>query len=348
MSPASGAAQPPALPSSFRLGALEIAPALVLAPMAGLTDVTFRRAVRRCGGVGLVVSEILSSESLVRGAMQSEDYMAIGADEHPVALQLSGSDPDHMAQAAKRCADEGADVVDLNMGCPVRKITKSMCGVALLRDPRQAARVAGAVVRAVSVPVTVKMRLGWSRGEMTFVEVARALEQEGVAGLALHGRTKEQGYAGRADWGRIAELKSSVSIPVVGNGDVTRPEDALALWRESGCDGVMVGRAAVRNPWIFRQIEDLRTTGAYRQPSPAERTALIVAHFEDLLRLDSGSLALHRMKSFLGKYTRGLPGAEHLRAALSRHDDPSALLDAVRRWVAGGPSAPSLSTEMPA
>ncbi len=323
------------LPSSFRLGAVEVAPALVLAPMAGLTDATFRRVVRRCGGVGLAVSEILSSEALVRGDPRSEGYMAIAPDEHPVALQLSGADPEHMAEAARRCVDEGADVVDLNMGCPARKITRSMCGVALLRDPRQAAKVAGAVVRAVPVPVTVKMRLGWSEREMTFLEVARALEQEGVAGLALHGRTKEQGYAGRADWRRIGELKAAVSVPVVGNGDVTRPEDAVALWRESGCDGIMVGRAAVRNPWVFRQIEDLRAAGAYREPTARERTDLILAHFEELLALGSGSLALYRMKNFIGTYTKGLPGAERLRAGLSRHETPASLLDAVRTWAAG-------------
>lgn len=315
-------------------------PALVLAPMAGLTDVTFRRVVRRCGGVGLVVSEILSSEGLVRGNLRTEEYLRIGSDEHPVALQLSGSDPEHMAEAAKRCVDEGADVVDINMGCPVHKVTKSLCGVALLREPARAARVAGAVVRAVSVPVTVKMRLGWSDREMTYLEVARALEQEGVAGLALHARTKEQGYSGKADWERIAQLKAAVSIPVVGNGDVTTPEGALELWRRTGCDGVMVGRAAVKNPWIFRQIEELRRTGIWREATLAERVELILTHFRELMEMGPEGLALHRMKTFLGKYTAGLPGSAGLRGSLERFKDPGALLDAFSRWAQEALTAP--------
>ena len=311
---------------------MAVSPALVLAPMAGLTDATFRRVVRRCGGVGLVVSEILSSEGLVRGNLRTEEYLRISQDEHPVALQLSGSDPDHMAEAARRCVEEGADVVDINMGCPVHKVTKSLCGVALLREPALAASIAGAVVRAVPVPVTVKMRLGWSDREITYLDVARALEQEGVAGLALHARTKEQGYSGRADWRRIGELKAAVSIPVVGNGDVTTPQGALDLWRETGCDGVMVGRAAVKNPWIFRQIEELRTAGEYREASVRERVDLILAHFRELIELCPEGLALHRMKTFLGKYTAGLPGASALRGTLEKHKATADLLEAFEGW----------------
>jgi tRNA-dihydrouridine synthase B len=285
--------------------------------------------------VGLVVSEILSSEGLVRGSLRSEEYLRIGEGEHPVALQLSGSDPEHMAQAARRCEDEGADVIDINMGCPVQKVTKSLCGVALLRDTHRAAEVAGAVVRAVKIPVTVKMRLGWSRSEITFLEVARALQEAGVAGLALHGRTKEQGYSGRADWDRIAELKAGVSIPVVGNGDVTTPEAALELWRITGCDGVMVGRAAVKNPWIFRQIDELRRTGSYKVPAVRERIDLIQTHFEELLQLGPTGLALHRMKTFLGKYTAGMPGSVSLRAGLEHYREPEALLDGFVAWADG-------------
>lgn len=325
-------------PSSYRAGNVTIAPALVLAPMAGLTDHTFRRVVRRCGGVGLVVSEILSSEGLVRGTMRAEEYLRIGAGEHPVALQLSGADPEHMAEAARRCAGEGADLVDINMGCPAHKVTKGACGVALLRDTRQAAAVAGAVVRAVGVPVTVKMRLGWSEREITFIEVARALVDVGVAGLTLHGRTKEQGYSGRADWNRIAELKASVSVPVVGNGDVTTPEAALDLWRVTGCDGVMVGRAAVKNPWIFRQIEDLRTAGSYGTPTMTDRVELIEDHFRDLLILGPPGLALHRMKTFLGKYTVGMPSSAALRRSLEGYKEPAAMVAGFREWAGAATS----------
>jgi len=329
----SGARPVPApCPESYRLGRVTISPALALAPMAGLTDVTFRRVVKRCGGVGLVVSEILSSEALVRGALRTEDYLRIGKAEHPVALQLSGSDPGHMAEAARRCEQEGADIIDINMGCPAPKITKSQCGVALLRDARLAAAVASAVVEAVSVPVTVKMRLGWSEREITYLEVAKALVDAGAAGLALHGRTRSQGYSGRADWTRIAALKASVPVPVVGNGDVKTPEDAVELWRTTGCDGVMVGRAAVKNPWIFNQIEAYRTTGTYRSPTMSERIDLILDHFDELLGIGPPGLALHRMKTFLGKYTTGMPGAAALRGSLDRYKEPAALYEAFDAW----------------
>ncbi len=316
----------------LRVGSVAVFPPLVLAPMAGLTDVTFRRVVRRCGGVGLVVSEILSSEGLVRGGRRTGDYLRMGPDEHPIALQISGADPGDMAEAARRCEAEGADVVDINMGCPVPKVTKGWCGAALLREPLRAAAVARAVVRAVAIPVTAKLRLGWSGSEITFLEVARALEEAGVAALTLHARTREQGYSGRADWSRIGELKSAVSVPVVGNGDVTTPEEGMELFASTSCDAVMVGRAAVKNPWIFRQIEDLRTRGTYAEPGLPDRIALVEAHFEDLVENGPPGLALHRMKTFLGKYTAGIPGATSLRRSLDRSKSPQALLKTFREW----------------
>ncbi len=329
-----------ALPG-YQLGSVRVSPGLALAPMAGLTDLTFRRVVRRCGHRGLVVSEILSSEGLIRGRLDPAEYLRIAPDEHPVALQLSGADPERMAEAARWCEGEGADVVDINMGCPASKVTKGLCGAALLRDPALAARVAGAVVRAVSLPVTVKMRLGWSESEVTFLEVARALEAEGVAGLALHARTRRQGYSGEADWDRVAQLKAEVSVPVVGNGDIRDPAQALSLWRRTGCDGLMVGRAAVKNPWIFRQIEELASTGSYGQPSFEERARLILGHFGELLALGPPGLALHRMKSFLGKYTAGMAGAAALRGALGSTREPGALLEALGKWVRESGAAPS-------
>ncbi|MGA9751440.1 MAG: tRNA dihydrouridine synthase DusB [Acidobacteriota bacterium] len=336
-SPADGCS---ALPG-YQLGPVRVSPGLALAPMAGLTDLTFRRVVRRCGHRGLVVSEILSSEGLIRGRLDPAEYLRIAPDEHPVALQLSGADPERMAEAARWCEGEGADVVDINMGCPASKVTKGFCGAALLRDPALAARVAGAVVRAISLPVTVKMRLGWSESEMTFLGVARALEAEGVAGLALHARTRRQGYSGEADWDRVAQLKAVVSIPVVGNGDIRDPAQALSLWRRTGCDGLMVGRAAVKNPWIFRQIEELASTGSYGQPSFEERSQLILGHFGELLALGPPGLALHRMKSFLGKYTAGMAGAATLRGALGSTREPGALLEALGEWVRDSGTASS-------
>lgn len=322
----------------FSIGGVLVDPPLALAPMAGLTDITFRRVVRTCGGVGLTVSEIVSSEGLMRGTFDPEEYLAIDTGEHPVALQLAGSDPVHMAEAAKVCEERGADLLDINMGCPAPSVTKGRCGSFLLRDPAKAAALASAVVRAVSIPVTVKMRLGWSGRLITFLEVARALEGAGVAGLCLHARTKEQEYRGSADWARIGELKSSVPLPLFGNGDVHTPDDVLRMFAETGCDGVMVGRAAVKNPWIFRQAVQLATQGRFDEPTPSDRIALIRAHFAAILAEDRPGLALHRMKTFLGKYTFGIPGAHPLRARLNTCKETQDLLEAFETWAEG--SAP--------
>jgi nifR3 family TIM-barrel protein len=302
--------------------------------MAGLTDAAFRKAVRRCGGVGLVVSEILPCEGLLRGPKRMEGALRIAPDEHPIALQVSGSRPERVAEAARLCEARGADAVDINMGCPVAKVTRGLCGAALLRDARHAASVVRAVVRSVRVPVTAKMRLGWSSREETFLEVARALVEEGASALTLHPRTREQGYSGQARWEAIARLKEEVPVPVVGNGDVKTPLDALELFRTTRCDAVMVGRAAVKSPWIFRQIDELGRTGQWSEPDLEERCALIRAHFNDLVEEGPPKLALHRMKSFLGKYTAGLNGAACLRGSLDRHREPKALLEAFEAWVA--------------
>lgn len=321
--------------SPFRLGELEVAPPLVLAPMAGLTDLTFRRLLRRIGGVGLVVSEIVSAEGLVRGGAASRRLLRTAAEEHPVALQISGADPESLARAARLCEEAGADVVDINMGCPAPKVTKGWCGAALLREPALAAAVARAVVRAVRLPVTAKMRLGWSEGDRTFLEVGRRLEEAGVRGVTLHGRTREQGYSGKADWEAVAALKAALSIPVVGNGDVSSPEEALRRLRETGCDGVMIGRAAVKNPWIFLETLELARTGSYRPVPPAERLAVLLGHFEEVVSLEPPLTALHRMKSFLGKYTLGVPGAAALRRSLEGTRDPRVLLETFRCWAEG-------------
>lgn len=319
----------------FRLGELEVAPPLLLAPMAGLTDATFRRLVRRIGGVGLVVSEIVSSEGLVRGGEASRRLLRTASDEHPVALQISGADPEVLARAARLCEEAGADAVDLNMGCPAPKVTKGWCGAALLREPALAAAVARSVVRAVRIPVTAKLRLGWSEAARTYLEVGRRLEDAGVRGVTLHGRTREQGYGGEADWEAVAALKAALSIPVVGNGDVSTPEEALRRFRETGCDGVMIGRAAVKNPWIFRETVDLARTGSYRPFPPSERLAVLLSHFEEVVAGEPPLAALHRMKSFLGKYTLGVPGAAALRRSLEGTRDPRVLLETFRRWADG-------------
>lgn len=316
----------------FSWGTLVVSPPLVLAPMAGLTDRSFRQLVRHCGGVGLVVGEITSSEGLTRGNLRALHLTRVAPGEHPIALQISGSDPRRMADAARLCAEAGADAVDINMGCPVQKITRNACGSALMRDPDRAVALAEAVVKAAPLPVTVKMRLGWSEASLNYIELAKRLEASGVAGLTLHARTREQGYSGRARWEHIAALKCAVSIPVVGNGDATSPEEILALFRATGCDGVMVGRATLRNPWIFRQTLDLAVLGSYGKPGFRDRAALTRRHFADLLATEAPGQALYRMKSFLGKFTKSIPGAASLRASLDMHRDPASLMDAFEAW----------------
>ncbi len=325
----------------FKIGIVPVDPPLVLAPMAGLTDVTFRRVVRSAGPVGLVVSEIVSAEGLTRGNMEAGDFLAIGPGEHPISLQISGSNPATMAEAARICEQQGADIVDINMGCPVPKVTKGFCGAALMRDPSRAAAVAEAVVKAVKIPVTAKMRLGWNERQLTFIEVAKLLEEAGVSGLCLHARTREQGYKGKAAWFRIAELKSAVKLPVIGNGDVESPHDVFRMFAETGCDGVMIGRVAVKNPWIFRQAAELAETGTFRAPSVDERIALIRCHFGEIIATSRQGLALHRMKTFLGKYTRGLEGASALRLAINESKTEAAMADAFEAWASSvQPAAP--------
>lgn len=322
-------------------------PPLILAPMAGLTDRAFRRLVRHCGGVGLVVGEITSSEGLSRGNPRASHLIRVDAGEHPIALQISGSDPVRMAKAARLCEGAGGDAVDINMGCPVPKITKTACGSALMRDPERAASLARAVVQATGLPVTVKMRLGWSEGTLTYLDVAKRLEDAGVKGLALHARTREQGYSGQARWEHIARLKEAVSVPVVGNGDATGPEEILEMFRSTGCDGVMVGRAVMKNPWIFRQAVDLAARGSYAKPGFSDRVELTRRHFADLLEEETPGFALHRMKSFLGKFTKGVPGAATLRASLDRLKSPDALMEAFEAWADEVAAVALVGSEIP-
>jgi nifR3 family TIM-barrel protein len=322
----------PSLPAGFRIGGLEISPPLVLAPMAGLTDRAFRRLVRHCGGVGLVVGEITSSEGLSRGNPRATELIRVDSGEHPIALQISGSSPKRMAKSARICDEAGADAVDINMGCPVPKITRTACGSALMLDPERAAELARAVAEATDLPVTVKMRLGWSETSLTYLDLAMRLQDVGVKCITLHARTRDQGYSGEARWEHIARLKEAVAIPVIGNGDATGPEEILALFRATGCDGVMAGRAVMKNPWIFRQAVDLATTGSYSSPGFCDRVELTRRHFADLLEEEAPGFALHRMKSFLGKFTKGVPGAAALRASLDRHKEPSSLVEAFEAW----------------
>lgn len=320
-------------PEMLRLGALAVRPATVLAPMAGLTDSLFRRFLRRLGGCGLVVTELVSSEGLIRARrarkrQRTLAYLEFTAEERPIGAQLFGSDPEVMAEAARICEELGFDLVDVNLGCPAPKVVRGLGGSALLRDLPLVGRILRKMRAAVRVPLTLKYRSGWSERELVAVEVARLAEDCGLQAVTLHPRTREQGFAGRADWRRIAEVKAAVGIAVIGNGDVVTPEDALRLAAETGCDAVMIGRAAASDPWIFRQVADLLATGAYARPSQDDRYRLLRDYYGVLLAGGSPD-TVGRMKQFAGYFTRGVRHGAHLRRQIFQAREARQILDLV-------------------
>jgi tRNA-dihydrouridine synthase B len=244
------------VPASLAIGSVGIAPATVLAPMAGVTDTVFRRFIRNLGGCGLIMTEFTSADGVLRKKDQkAKRYLHFYEDEHPISAQLFGSNPEVMAEAARMVEGLGFDLVDLNLGCPAKKVVKCNGGSGLLRDLPAIGKIFEAVRAAVRIPFTVKFRAGWNDEEIVCVELARMAESCGLAAVALHARTREQGYSGNARWEWIAAVKDAVKIPVIGNGDIRSPEDACAMVTQTGCDAVMIGRTAPSNPWIFRQIE---------------------------------------------------------------------------------------------
>jgi tRNA-dihydrouridine synthase B len=344
------------VPASFQIGGVRIAPATVLAPMAGVTDTVFRRFIRNAslftqecasvdlaGGVagtitnqqsgcGLIMTEFTSADGLARmRESKRKRYLTFYEDEHPIAAQLFGSNPETLADAARVVEDAGFDIVDLNLGCPAKRVVSCNGGSGLLRDLPLIGKIFERVRAAVAIPFTVKFRLGWNDDNIVCVELAKLAEASGLNAVSLHARTREQGYSGQARWEWIGAIKQAVAIPVIGNGDIRTPEDACALIAETGCDAVMIGRAAPANPWIFRQIAEYTAHGRYTQPTELDRYHLIRTYFSMLLDEDYPE-ATGKMKQFASWFTHGVPGGAALRRAIYEAKTGTGVLDAVEQF----------------
>jgi nifR3 family TIM-barrel protein len=376
------------VPAEVRLGTVLVAPATVLAPMAGVTDTVFRRFIRHaslfttCGGTdavsqqkraadnkalpeaasaidaaisnarsgcGLLMTEFTSADGLARmRESKRQRYLTFYDDEHPIGAQLFGANLETLAEAARIVEETGFDLVDLNLGCPAKRVVCSNGGSGLLRDLPRIGEIFRAVRKAVTIPFTVKFRLGWNDNEIVCLELARMAEAEGLNAVALHARTREQGYTGQARWEWIARVKKAVNIPVIGNGDIHTPEAAAAICAETGCDAVMIGRAAPSNPWIFRQIAQYTATGRYDRPTVEDRYRMIRTYFQMLLAeaeigapadrsSSAGKETAGKMKQFATWFTHGVAGGAKLRASIYQARTGSEVLAQVDAFFAAQP-----------
>lgn len=327
----------------MKIKELRLSSPYVMAPMAGMTDTAFRRLVKSKGGCGLVVTEMVSSEGLVRGIDRTLEYAEFTEAERPVSIQIFGGDPEKMAAAAQIVESLGADVVDVNMGCPVPKISKHNAGCSLMREPAHAARVVGAMVKAVKIPVTVKMRAGWNDGQINAPMLAKMVEDAGASAVAVHGRTAEQSYAGSSDWALISRVAQEVTIPVFGSGDCIEPDQIVTRMAEGGVSGVLVGRGVLRNPWILAQAEQMAAGRPVSLPSLANRGQFLLEYIDLLLHErvdeaegfrhsairvepDRGSdtpargrerWVINKLRALCSWYSKGLEDGSHLRVAVN-------------------------------
>jgi tRNA-dihydrouridine synthase B len=340
----------------LKIGSIELASPFVVSPMAGMTDTAFRRLVKRQGGCGLVVSEMVSSEGLIRGIDRTLEYAEYTEEERPVSIQIFGGEPAKMAEAARVVEQMGANIVDVNMGCPVPKIAKHNAGCSLMREPEHAAEIIAAMSRAVKIPVTVKMRKGWDDGELNAGELARRVEDAGAKAIAIHGRTAKQSYSGSADWDFVSEVARSVSIPVFGSGDCIEPEDIMTRMK-SGVSGVYVGRGVLRNPWILAQARDLMEGRPARTISHEERGQFLLDYMNllltDSMNEDAGfrhtagnrepeaanreavgkqRWVINKIRALCSWYTKGFEGGAQFRIGVNSAKSIAELRDLIERF----------------